>query len=170
MDGAHLREVELARLDGGEVSTEVAEHLRWCARCRSVVADYRWLQGELASALGAVADRVTVPRSNWRDVQTRLRAGGQKQAVGQRLSGVTSAVLAVGLMVMASPIMGTAAEARALPPQATPVPPPASLVASAEAQFTLATPTPAFSIEEADGSTTPSFETRPTPPELPARP
>ena len=170
MDGAHLREIELACLDGDEVSAEVAEHLRWCVQCRNAAADYRWLQGEISSTLGGVVGRVTVPRSNWRDVRVRLRAGGQKQAIGQRLSGVASAVLAVGLMIMASPILGTAAEARALPPQATPVPSPASLVVSAEGQFTLATPTPAFPIEEADASVLPPFGTRPTPPEPPARP
>ena len=75
MSETHPKEIELARFEDGEASTGVAEHLRWCARCRSVVADYRWLQGEVTATLALAADSVPVPRPKWWAVCESLSLG-----------------------------------------------------------------------------------------------
>ena len=99
MHNVHPDEIDLARLaelhDG---EADMSEHLRWCARCRSLVADYRWLQGEVAGTLGAVADAVRVPGSGWWAVREVLIAEQRRQGAVSRISAVASAVVAVCLM------------------------------------------------------------------------
>ena len=101
MVSVHPDEIELARLaeiDSGAADAEMLEHLRWCARCRTLVADYRWLQDEMVGALGATADAVRVPRPRWWAVHDGLIIGQRKQNTVSRISAIASAVLAVCLM------------------------------------------------------------------------
>jgi len=92
----HPREIELARFSDEEAGAEadgrhpVADHLRWCARCRSDVADYRWLQGEVTTALLAAADGVNVPRSRWWAVREAVSASERRQVAGGRVSALAS--------------------------------------------------------------------------------
>lgn len=101
MYSPHPDEIKLARLaetDNGAADAEMLEHLRWCARCRTLVADYRWLQDEMAGALGFAADAVRVPRPRWWTVHNELITGQRKQNTVGRVSAIASAVLAVCLM------------------------------------------------------------------------
>ncbi len=113
MRKVHLNEFDLARLselDSDEVlDAETAEHLRWCADCRSALADHRWLQEEIASALAIAAREVPVPRPKWWAVQEALFPSRQRRVASWRGSAVASVVLAVFLMLSASPVLGTAA-------------------------------------------------------------
>jgi hypothetical protein len=84
----HPREIELARFSDEETGAEVADHLRWCARCRSDVADYRWLQGEVTATLSAAADGVPVPRSRWWAVREALSVSERRQVAGGRVSAL----------------------------------------------------------------------------------
>jgi len=165
MNEIHPRETELACLSEGEAGVGVAEHLRWCARCRSVVADYRWLQGEIGATLAAAADAVPVPRPKWWVVQERMFASQRRRVAGWRVSTVTSVVLAVCLMLSLSPVLGVAVVARTSPPKPMVAPAPVTAVASGEPRASMATPTPVISCEEATPSPTPVFMLPPTPPE-----
>jgi len=164
MSQVHPGEIELVGSGEGDGSGDVAEHLRWCARCRSVVADHRWLEGEIGATLAAAADAVPVPQPRWWVVQGRL-AAGQRRVAGWRVSAVAGAVLAFCLMLSLSPVLGTAVAARTLPPEAMVAPAPATAVGTSEHVASLATPTPAISRGESTPSPTPAFMLPPTPPE-----
>jgi hypothetical protein len=88
----------LAETDNEAADAAMLEHLRWCARCRTLVADYGWLQDEIAGALGSAADTVRVPRPRWWAVHNELIIGQRKQNTVGRVSAIASAVLAVCLM------------------------------------------------------------------------
>lgn len=169
MGKVHLRETELACLSDGEPDVEMAEHLRWCARCRSIATDYRWLQGEIKATLAAVADAVAVPGPKWRVVQERMSASQRRRVAVPRVSAVASVVSAVCLMLSVSPVLGTAAiaqTARTLPPEPIVAPAPAMAVVSSEPGEHLAlmaTPTPDISHEEAALALTPAVMLPPTP-------
>jgi hypothetical protein len=101
MYSAHPDEIVLARLaetGDGAADAETLEHLRWCARCRTLVADYRWLQDEMVDTLEAAADAVHVPWPRWQAVREGLIMGRRKQNAAGRVSAIASAVLAVCLM------------------------------------------------------------------------
>ena len=80
MGEMHVREIDLAQLsqsDGNElqeVDTRRVEHLRWCAHCRSIMADHRWLQEEVTATLAVAANALPVPRSKWWAVREALSA------------------------------------------------------------------------------------------------
>jgi len=169
----HPREIELARMGDGEAdagvrrSAAVMEHLHWCARCRSVVADYVWLQGEIAATLVTAADAVPVPRSKWWVVQDALFTSQRRQITGWRVSAAASVVLAVCLMLVTSPVLGTAVVARTLPPEVMVAPAPVTDVVPGELVVSVATSTPVVSCEGAIPlpAPTPAFMLPPTPPE-----
>ena len=145
-----MRETELASYDGDKTGgTAVTEHLRLCAPCRNALADYRWLQREIASTLRAAVDSVPVPQPNWLEVQGRVRAGERRLSLRRSISGIASLALVICLMFVASPLLGAASGGRTLPPEAIPVPSPVSLVASGGTSSSAATPTPARSHREA---------------------
>jgi hypothetical protein len=106
MYSAHPDESALARLaeadDGTALASaataEMLEHLRWCARCRTRVADYRWLQDEIVGALGSTADAVCVPHPRWWAVREELIAKTRQQSTASRVSALASAMLAVCLI------------------------------------------------------------------------
>ena len=163
MSEAHLMETELAYLSDGESGAEVAAHLRWCARCRSVAADYCWLQGEIETALATVAEAVPVPGSRWWAVQARLFAGRRRQIAGWRVSAFASVVLAVSLMLSAPSFLTPAVVALGEQPGAATVPAPVTAFAAGES---VATPTPVISCaDEALPPPTPAVVLPPTPPQ-----
>jgi hypothetical protein len=164
MSEGHPGEAELARFGEGDKSAALEDHLRWCARCRSVVADYRWLGEEVGASLGAVAGAVEVPRPRWWAVQERLSASERRQARRLRVPAVASVVLAFCLMLALSPVVGTAVAARTLPPEAMVAPVPFTTIVSDGLGSTV-TATPAVSSEAATPLPTPGFVLPPTPPE-----
>jgi hypothetical protein len=95
----HPTDVELAGLSGESAARGLLGHIRGCARCRSVVADYRWLQGEVAETLKSVANEVPTPRSQWREVQGRLLGSRNRQATVAQVSAVVSAAMALCLLL-----------------------------------------------------------------------
>jgi hypothetical protein len=166
MSKVHPEETELARWGDGEVSADVAAHVRWCARCRSAVADYRWLAGEIGATLTAAADAVDVPRPRWWALQGRLIADQRRRVAGWRASAVASVVLAVCLMLSLSPVLlSTAVAARMVPLEAMVVPAPITASVSGTHAAPGATPTPLVSRAEATPAPTPDFALPPTPPE-----
>lgn len=172
MSEIHPGETQLARWGDGEASADVAAHVRWCARCRSGVADYRWLAGEIGATLTTAADAVDVPHPRWWALRGRLIAEQRRRVAGWRASAVASVVLAVCLMLSLSPVLlSTAVAARMVPPEAMVVPAPmtASTADMASVSGTHAvpgaTPTPIASRTEAAPAPTPGFALPPTPPE-----
>jgi hypothetical protein len=165
MSEGHPGEAELARFGEGDKSAELEDHLRWCARCRSVVADYRWLGEEVGASLRSAAGAVEVPRPRWWAVQERLSASERRQARRLRVPAVASVVLAFSLMLALSPVVGTAVAARTLPPEAMVAPVPFTTSISRGDGISLATPTPVVSRDEATALPTPGFMLPPTPPQ-----
>jgi len=167
MSQAHPGEIELARLSEEESGADVAQHVSRCVRCRSVLADYRWLQGEIGATLATVADEVVVPRPRWWAVQTHILAG-QRRVAGWRVSTVASVLLSVCLMLSLSPVLGMAVVAQTSPPEPVIAPAPVTVVVSGQVSgaplASLATPTPAISCEGATAAPTPAFVLPPTPP------
>ena len=164
MSEGHPGEAELARFGEGDKSAELEDHLRWCVRCRSVVADYRWLGEEVGASLGAAAGAVEVPRPRWWAVQERLSASERRQARRLRVPAVASVVLAFCLMLALSPVVGAAVTARTLPPEAMVAPVPFTAIVS-HGLGSAVTATPAISSEAATPLPTPGFVLPPTPPE-----
>jgi hypothetical protein len=178
MSEIHPEETQLARWSDGEARADVAAHVRWCARCRSGVADYRWLAGEIGATLTGAADAVDVPRPRWWALQGRLIADQRRRVAGWRASAVASVVLAVCLMLSLSPVLlSTAVAARMVPLEAMVVPAPltamTAMTASTADMASVsgthaapgATPTPLVSRAEATPAPTPDFALPPTPPE-----
>ncbi len=162
----HPREIELARLNDREagkiIDAEMAEHLRWCAYCRSAVADYDWLQGEIADTL-AMAAEVPVPRPQWWAVQERVFTSRQRQITGWRISALSSAVLAICLMLRIVPIRSAFPIQSATVAALTSLPEPMVAPAPVTVAVTLiATPTPTT---ETVPPSTPAFMLPPTPPQ-----
>ncbi len=156
----HPREIELAQLsareDGEAIDAEMVEHLRWCAHCRSVVADYDWLRKEIATTLEAAAE-IPAPRPQWWAVRDRVFAGQRRQITGWRISAISSVVLAVCLMFSAFPIPSTTVAALTSLPEPIVAPAPVTVA------VTLAvTPTPTT---EMVPPSTPAFMLPPTPPQ-----
>ena len=184
MISSHPNEIRLARLaetDNGAADVETLQHLRWCARCRTLVADYRWLQNGMTGALEAAADTVRVPRPRWWAVHNELVIGQRKQNAVGRVSAIASAVLAVCLMffrpLMPVPsLLGSVGASQAS--SVLVVPYPEALIATAPTAVvssgtlsgsTLATPTPSLvSSSQAEKTTsqpTPACMQLPTPPQ-----
>ena len=170
MGEIHPSEFELTWLSDSETDGdgEVAEHLHWCTCCRSVVADYRWLQEEVTATLVAVADSVPVPGPEWWAVQERIFANQRRQVAGWRASAVASVVLAVCLMlsVSLSPVFGTAALAQTASPEVIVAIAPAadSSVVSGGRLASVATPTPSVCEVGQEVTPPPAFVLPPTPP------
>jgi hypothetical protein len=149
MSAIHPCETELACASDKESGAELVEHLRWCARCRNLTADYRWLENNLAVTLATAARAASMPRPAWWTVHERLSAGQQRLAAGRRLSVVVSVTLVVCVMLVASPALGAAIGAQTLLPQVAVAPSLAAVFASVENWNSTMTPTPAPSREEA---------------------
>ena len=166
MSEIHPRETELARFSDKEAGAAVAEHLRWCARCRGVVADYRWLQGEITSTLAVAADTVAVPRPKWWVVQERMSAGQRRQMMGWRASAFASVALMVCFMLFAPNFLGPAVVAQTPQPEMVMGRAPVTSFVSGDRVDSMATSTPDISGAEMASSPTPAFVLPPTPPEV----
>jgi hypothetical protein len=164
VDKVHLQETKLACSDGGEADADAAEHLRWCARCRSVVAEYRWLGEQVVGALVAAAEAAPVPRPKWGSVKRRVIAGRRRRVAGWRASAIASVALAVCTVLLLSSILGATVAAQLASPEAVMTPLSATVVV-AEGSVTLgATPTPMVSPESLGAPSTPALGPIPTPP------
>lgn len=161
----HPLETDLAFSSDGEMGKDVAGHLRWCARCRSAVTDYAWLEGEIESALAAAADAVDAPRPKWWAVQASLRASRRRQTMRVRFSSLASVVMAACLMLFAPGFLSPAGAMWMNQPGLTVLPEPA-IVSSDERVLPAATPTPAVCREEATPLPTPAFVPPPAPPRV----
>jgi hypothetical protein len=113
----HPTDVELARLSGKGTASGNLEHIHSCTRCRSVMADYDWLQGELAETLKSVANEVPVPQAAWSEMQDRLLERKHCQVVRIQVSAVTSAVMVLCLLLWAPGFMKPTAAAQTVPPE-----------------------------------------------------
>ncbi len=159
----HPQEIELSRVGADDNEDEqIDEHLRWCARCRSVVIDYRWLQGEVTSALRTEAEAVVVPGPKWWEVQRRLLADQRRRAVSRLVSASAGAALTVASMLAFSfGGVGAGAMAQTLPPEPVVAPAPATVPMRV---VTSPKFTPTAPCTEAGPSPTPAFVLPPTPP------
>jgi hypothetical protein len=165
MSEVHPKETELARFSDEQPSASVADHLRWCARCRSGVADYQWLGGEIEATLKAAADEVPVPRPRWWAVQARLRAGQQRRAAGWRASAFASIALVISFVLCVPNVACPVVAAPVPPPKAATVPPSVTAFVSGAHRVALATPTPAIPQGGEKPLLTPAFALPPTPPD-----
>jgi len=165
MDKVHLQETELACSDGGEANADTAEHLRWCARCRSVVAEYRWLGEQVVDALAAAAEAAPVPRPRWRALERRVIAGRRRRVAGWRASAIASVALAICTVLLLSSIVGATVAAQLASPEAVMTPLSATVVVAEGSVTPDATPTPIVSYgESVDAPSTPALGPIPTPP------
>jgi len=166
MNEIHPRETELARCGDQETGAGLAEHLRWCARCRGVVADYRWLQGEITSTLTVAADAVAMPRPKWWVVQERMSASQRRQMAGWWASAFASVALMVCFMLFAPNFTGPAGVAQTPQPEMVMGRAPVTHFVSGDRVASMATSTPDMSGAETVSSPTPAFVLPPTPPEV----
>ena len=161
----HLQESELARIGDGKLGAEAMEHLRWCTRCSSTAADYRWLGTEVTAALQMSALKIPTPQPKWLEVQKRLHAYQRRLVETCRVAAASSIGLVICMMLVASPILVVSIGAQPLPPQPTPDPSSATFDAQVSA-----TATPALTREAMEPPATPILVPNPTPPEsLPAK-
>jgi hypothetical protein len=156
MSETHLEERELARLSDREViDVEVIDHLRWCARCRNVAAEYDWLQEEVATTLGTVAEAVPIPRPTWRGISSGLHTDRQRVMVRRRLSAAMGVAMACLLIIGPSVLGGGVAIQSTLSPD----------VMTAPMPITAAVATPILHRSEKDTALTlaPTLAPLPTP-------
>jgi len=92
----HLEACHLARLSDGAAPGEAAGHLKWCVPCQRTLADYVWLQREIAAALEAEATEAPVASPDWEGVRSRLG-----EAPRERPDRRVMVAMAVGLTVCA---------------------------------------------------------------------
>jgi anti-sigma factor RsiW len=114
MTESHPPEIELARFSELKDREELERHLQRCSRCRRVLADYGWVEGEIAALLESEADGVPVPDPNWRGVREQLGRAEGRARVGE-LTVVAGAALAVCLMFGAPSALGRKAQAQGVP-------------------------------------------------------
>lgn len=162
----HLDRLDLARLSDTDGEEGTAEHLRWCGRCRSVVADHRWLQGEIEDVLSAVALATPVPHPRWLEVQRRVATWRQWLSAGWRASAFAGVALTAGLVLTMSTLIAPVGSAQAAALDAAATPAPAMAGAPAIADDSAATTTPDVPGEATTFvGPTPSLVLPPTPPE-----
>ncbi|MBN1979308.1 MAG: hypothetical protein JW918_18075 [Anaerolineae bacterium] len=121
MDEVHLREIEMA-CSKDEFEADAADHLRWCARCRSLAAEYRWLDERLADALASVSENVPVVRPGWRAIKQRIVAGRQRRIAGWRVSAIVGVALVSCILLLVSSVVGATVAAQLASPEAVVTP------------------------------------------------
>jgi anti-sigma factor RsiW len=114
MTESHPHEIELARFSELEDREELASHLQWCSRCRRILADYGWVEGEITSLLEAEADAVSIPHPNWREVRGELGRAERRSRGRERLMAA-GAALVMCLMLGAPFVLGGEAQAQVVP-------------------------------------------------------
>jgi predicted anti-sigma-YlaC factor YlaD len=177
MSELHLHETELACVTSGEAgapadanasapaNASVAEHLRWCAQCRSTAAEYRWLGERIEDVLTEAAGTVNVPRPKWQAIRRQMAVGQNRQVTGWRASAIAGIALAICAILSLSSIVGSTAIAQTSSPEA--VMTPASVTAILSDAYTPsgATPTPGVSCAGMESLSALTLPTIPTPPE-----
>lgn len=164
MNEVHLGEMELA-CSKGEFDASAADHLRWCARCRSLAAEYRWLDGQLVDALVSASEVVPVARPKWRAVKQRIAIGRQRRIAGWRASAIASVALAICMLLSISSVVGATVAAQLTSPEAVVTPAAAvTAVASEGPAASQATSTPIASHEGVEMPSGPMLAPIPTPP------
>ena len=104
MNEWHPDELELAQASAARRDGELMDHLRWCAPCRAVAADYDWLDREIPAALDAGLQQVPLPQPNWDGLSARLGLHRQRAVRGQLLA-VAGAVMIACLMLVAPSLL-----------------------------------------------------------------
>jgi hypothetical protein len=159
----HLGEMELA-CSKGEFEASFADHLRWCAQCRSLAAEYRWLGEQLTDALASVSEVVPVARPKWRAVKRRIVVGRQRRRAGWRVSAIASVALAICMLLSISSVVGATVAAQLTSPEAVVTPAAAvTAVASEDPATSQATSTPIVPREGVDTPSAPLLVPIPTP-------
>jgi hypothetical protein len=169
---SHPSDHDLACVTEDSATEDVAAHVRDCARCRSAVADFRWLGDELEAVLAAAVETVPVPRPAWRAVRAHLTAIQRRQMVRGWASACASVLLAAGLMFGAPNFVnmaGLATTAQAAQAKAIIAPTPRPPIVTGASPATYVTSTPAVSNDHRAPLPTPAFKLPPTPPD-PATP
>jgi hypothetical protein len=128
----HPTDFQLASLSDEGASSGGRKHIRSCARCRSAVADYEWLEAELAATLETAAKRARSPRATWWELQNRLNESRHLQVVRLRASAVLSAAMTVCLLLCAPSLIKPAAAAQAPRPAVSVRPTPIAIAESTE--------------------------------------
>jgi hypothetical protein len=169
MTQCHLSDVELAKLSGGTAADDLAGHVRSCARCRSVVADFDWLQGELAETLKSVVNEVSVPSPGWREVQGKLLESRCRQAVMAQVSALVSAAVVLSLLLFVPGFLKPATAGAGLQPGVAlrPTPVAVAVPTGATGGFPLSGTSagPALSRSVMRASLVPGVQALPTPPD-----
>ena len=158
----HLGEMELA-CSKGELGAGSADHLRWCARCRSLAAEYRWLDERLTDALISVSEVVPVARPRWRTVKRRIAAGRQRRIAGWRVSAIASVALTICMLLSISSVVGATVAAQLTSPEAVVTPAAVTAVASEDPATSRATSTPIVLREGVETPSVPLLVPIPTP-------
>ncbi|MGD9029724.1 MAG: hypothetical protein PVG25_07900 [Anaerolineae bacterium] len=126
MNEWHLTDVELAQLSDEGNRDEVGHHTDLCPRCQSRVADYKWLQAELAATFRTVVNRDSPPPAAWGVVRKGVRHSRHRQTVRLRASALVSAAMVVCLLLWApsliKPVVAADDWHREVPMQPTPMP------------------------------------------------
>jgi hypothetical protein len=110
----HPQELELARTSEAGTSGGLADHLRWCSRCRGVAADYEWLEGEITYALDAALKDVPVPQPEWEGVNERLELD-PRRVVGRQILAAAATAMMAYLMLVAPSFVGGGLRAEGVP-------------------------------------------------------
>jgi hypothetical protein len=159
----HPGEMELA-CSKSEFEASTADHLRWCARCRSLAAEYRWLDEQLTDALASVSEVVPVARPKWRAVKRRIVAGRQRRIAGWRVSAIASLTLSICMLLSISSVVGATVAAQLTSPEAVVTPAAAVTAVASEGPATSqATSTPIVPREGVDTPSAPLLVPIPTP-------
>lgn len=166
MSEGHPLEIELARLSESGDDEGVRAHIEGCSRCRRILVDYGWLDGEVASVLEAKADGVSVPRTSWQAVREGLGRAERRGERGQLLV-VAGAALIACLMLVAPLGLGGKVEAQGAPgPTVVTAPVPATVdhpLAGTRPWSTREVPWPRAVSRDRPGTSLP-FVPPPTPP------
>jgi len=114
MKEKHPSELDLARLSDGENGDELADHVRWCSSCRRILADYDWLQGELAAALDAKSAAAPIADPDWEGVRSCL-SNPERDASNRLLLVAAGASLIAFVMLAAPATVGRRVQAQTTP-------------------------------------------------------
>jgi len=168
MTGKHPGELDLARLSDSEAGEDLSEHLRWCSSCRRILADYDWLQEEIAEALNARAEAAPVAGPDWESVHKRLRSSRERVSDRRLLVAVSAALIAC-VMLVAPSLLGREVQAQTrIAAELSAVPQPvmaSSADANAQPGSLFTVTTHADTVMAASGTVSLPFVPPPTPPD-----
>jgi len=166
MSEEHPLEIELSRFSESKDDEGVGTHVQGCSRCRRILVEYGWLEGEVASVLEAKAREVPVPRTSWQAVREGLGRAERRRERGQLLV-VAGAALMACLMLVAPLGLGGKVEAQGAPgPAVVTAPAPATVdhpLSGTRPWSTREVPSPRAVSRDGPGTSLP-FVPPPTPP------